>query len=194
VPALREALAIGNVAGWRQQAMAAEVLGYLDMMPAWEDLARHSAHGGDIEVRLSAVRALGRIGARQAAGPVIACLAPGEDPALRAVAARALGMIGDPAGVPALSACLDEPDYWIAHNAAHALAGLGPAGHRELAGAAAAQRPGAGHAREAMATAALARGEAPSLPAGDVPLAGGEAPPTPAGGVPLARARGGGPS
>jgi HEAT repeat protein len=188
VTALRETLAGEDPAASRSQAMAAEVLGLLDEMPAWPDLARHTATG-DLEVRASAVRALGRIGVPQAAGPVLGCLAPGEDPALRAVAARALGMIGNPASGPALAACLDEPDYRIAHNAAQALAKLGPAGYRELAGAAAAERPGADHAREALATAALARGEPQSPAADTVPLARGETPP--AGGARPAPAHGG---
>jgi HEAT repeat protein len=193
VAALRETLAGGRPGGERQQAMAAEVLGLLDETPAWRGLARLSA-AGDLQVRASAVRALGRLGVPQAAGAVTACLARREDPALRAVAARALGMIGDPARAPALAACLDEPDYWIAHNAARALAELGPAGDRELAAAAAGRGPGAGHAREALAMAALARGEPPGAAAESVLMpAAREEPPFAADGrpVPSARAHGG---
>src|SRR5439155_8558665 len=61
VPALREDLAGGR----RQRAMAANVLGLLDEMPAWEGLVENVT-GGDLEVRAKAVRALGRLGLPQA--------------------------------------------------------------------------------------------------------------------------------
>ncbi len=178
VPALREALS-GKAAGGRhQRAMAAEVLGLLDDMPSWTGLAENLA-SADLEVRVSAIRALGRLGMPRAAGPVAGCLAPHEEPALRAVAARALGRIGAPESAPVLAACLDDPNYWVAHNAAEALAQLGPAGERELALAAAGHRPGMMHAREAMARGALARGEPPPTPLAAV--AAGQAAGQPAG-------------
>jgi len=160
VPALREALD-GDGAGRRQRAMAADVLGLLDDMPSWQQLAENVG-AGNLEVRISAVRALGRLGVPQATGPMIACLSPDEETSLRAVAARALGVLGDPQAAPALAACLSDPEYWVAHNSADALAALGLAGVAELERAAGAGGSGAGHAREALARHALAHGELPA--------------------------------
>ncbi len=156
VPGLRAELAGGR----RQRAMAANVLGLLDELPAWEGLVEN-AGSGSVEVRISAVRALGRLGLPQAIGPVTACLRAGEDPALRAAAACALGRIGDPGSTQPLAACLDDPHYWVAHNAAMALAEIGGAGVTALSLAAAGLGSGAAHAREALARRALARGERP---------------------------------
>ena len=160
VPGLRAELAGGR----RQRAMAANVLGLLDELPAWEGLAEN-AGSGSVEVRISAVRALGRLGLPQAIGPVTACLRAGEDPALRAAAAYALGRIGDPRSTAPLAACLEDPHYWVAHNAAMALAGIGGAGVTALSLAAAGLGSGAAHAREALARRALTRGERPPVPA-----------------------------
>ena len=159
VPGLRAELAGGR----RQRAMAANVLGLLDELPAWEGLVEN-AGSGSVEVRTSAVRALGRLGLPQAIGPVTACLRAGEDPALRAAAAYALGRIGDPGSAQPLAACLDDPHYWVAHNAAMALAEIGGAGVTALSLAAAGLGSGAAHAREALARRALARGERPAAP------------------------------
>jgi HEAT repeat protein len=160
VPGLRAELAGGR----RQRAMAANVLGLLDELPAWEGLAEN-AGSGSVEVRTSAVRALGRLGLPQAIGPVTACLHAGEDPALRAAAAYALGRIGDPRSVQPLADCLEDPHYWVAHNAAMALAEIGEAGVTALSLAAAGPGSAAAHAREALARRALARGERPAAPA-----------------------------
>ena len=84
---------------------------------------------------------------------------------LRAAAAHALGRIGDPGSAQPLAACLDDPHYWVAHNAAMALAEIGGAGVTALSLAAAGLGSGAAHAREALARRALARGERPAAPA-----------------------------
>jgi len=160
VPWLRAELAGGR----RQRAMAANVLGLLDELPAWEGLVENTG-SGSVEVRTSAVRALGRLGLPQAIGPITACLHAGEDPALRAAAAYALGRIGDPRSVPPLAACLEDPHYWVAHNAAMALAEIGGPGAIALSLAAAGLGGGAAHAREALARRALARDERPDDPA-----------------------------
>ena len=172
VPGLRAELAGGR----RQRAMAANVLGLLDELPAWEGLVEN-AGSGSVEVRTSAVRALGRLGLPQAIGPVTACLNAGEDPALRAAAAYALGRIGDPRSVHPLAACLEDPHYWVAHNAAMALAEIGGAGVTALSLAAAGLGSGAAHAREALARRALARGERPAAPVRtETPVQGGGSP------------------
>ena len=169
VPGLRAELAGGR----RQRAMAANVLGLLDELPAWEGLVENVG-SGSVEVRASAVRALGRLGLPQAIGPVTACLDAGEDPALRAAAAYALGRIGDPRSAQSLAACLEDPHYWVAHNAAMALAEFGGAGVSALSLAAAGLGSGAAHAREALARRALARGERPAAPARAAPSGQGQ--------------------
>jgi HEAT repeat protein len=163
VPALREALGGPPAGGRRQRAMAANVLGLLDDMPAWKGMVSNIT-SRDLEVRISAVRALGRIGLPQPAEAIAACLRPEEDSDLRAIAASALGLIGDPRAASALAACLGDPQYWVAHNAAGALAELGSAGVAVLAKAASGTGSGAAHAREALARRALSRGE-PLAPA-----------------------------
>jgi HEAT repeat protein len=175
VPGLRAELAGGR----RQRAMAANLLGLLDELPAWEGLVENVG-SGSIDVRASAVRALGRLGLPQAIGPVTACLHPREDPVLRAAAAHALGRIGDPHSAQPLAACLEDPHYWVAHNAAMALAEIGGAGVTELTLAAAGLGSGAAHAREALARRALTRGEWPAapahaaVPAGQLPASHGD--------------------
>ncbi len=168
-PALRRTLESGNPGGGHRRAMAADVLGLLAMMPAWEDLIRY-VRDPELPVRVSAVRALGRLGVPRAADALSPCLAPGEDGELRAVAAHALGRIGDPHSAGPLAACLGDPDYWVAHNAAQALALLGTPGRQALALAAAGNAAGAPHAREALFDARLTRGDAPGVA---VPTAGG---------------------
>ncbi len=190
VPGLRAELAGGR----RQRAMAANVLGLLDELPAWQGLVEN-ASGGSVEVRSSAVRALGRLGLPQAIGPVTACLHPSEDPVLRAAAARALGRIGDPRSARPLAACLDDPHYWVAHNAAMALADIGGAGLTELTLAAAGLGGAAAHAREALARRALARGERPAAPApAAVPAGQAKAGQAPAGQPPAGHAAHAGPA
>jgi HEAT repeat protein len=186
VPALREALSGERAGGRRQRTMAANVLGLLDEMPSWTGMVANLA-SGDLEVRASAVRALGRLGVPQAAEAIAPCLAPDEDPGLRAAAARALGRIGNPDSAPALARCLDDPHYWVAHNAAGALAAMGNAGVAELCRAASGEGRGAAHAREALARRALAHGELPAARA----AAAIPAHPAPGPGAGLAHARGG---
>lgn len=147
-PALRHALQAGPGHG-PERAMAADVLGLLDEMTACPELI-FCLEDPEPGVRESAIQALGRLGMPQATKAVSGCLVPGEDPGVRAAAALALGRIGDRDAVPALTAALADPHYWVAHNAAGALARLGPVGREALAGAAAAGAPGAQHAREAL--------------------------------------------
>jgi len=186
VPALRDALSGERAGGRRQRAMAANVLGLLDEMPSWRGMVENLA-SGDPEVRGSALRALGRLGVPQAAAAVARCLAPDEDPGLRAAAARALGRIGNPDSAPMLARCLDDPHYWVAHNAAGALAAMGSAGVAELSRAASGHGGAAAHAKEALARRALAHGELPpARAAAAVPVH-----PVPGPGAGLAPAHGG---
>jgi HEAT repeat protein len=168
-PVLRKALREDEPGHGPERAMAADVLGLLDEMTAWEELAA-CLDDSVLAVRISAARALGRLGMPRSAPGVIRCLAPGADPDLRAVAARALGRIGDERAVPVLAGCLTAPGYWVAHNSAEALAVLGEPGREALAEAARSGGPAVPYAKEALTLARLvgARRE-PRLPGGREP-------------------------
>jgi hypothetical protein len=154
-PVLRKALGDDGQGREPERAMAANTLGLLDEMTAWEELAACLDDPAPA-VRINAARALGRLGMPRAAPALTRCLADGENPDLRAVAARALGRIGDEHAVPALAGCLTAPGYWVAHNAAEALAALGEPGREALAEAARSGGPAVPYAREALTMAELA--------------------------------------
>jgi HEAT repeat protein len=110
--------------------------------------------GAQVELRIAAARALGRIEARETALALLAAL---SDPEwmVRAQAARSLGRCGGPEAVGPLGARLEDSAWWVRHHAAHALARLGDAGRAELARIA--TRSSDRYARE-MAEQALAAG------------------------------------
>lgn len=93
IPALRDVLRFERRGSLTQRAMAAEVLGLLDAAHAWRELVAE-AMGTDLESRISAVRALGRLGVPDAADAIAYCLRPAEPSALRSTAAHALGGVG----------------------------------------------------------------------------------------------------
>lgn len=78
------------------------------------------------EVRGAAARTLGRLGSRSAVAPLIAAL---RDPEafVRGAAAEALGRLGAvDARDPLLRTVNEDPAWWVAKNAAHALAAMDP--------------------------------------------------------------------
>jgi len=95
-------------------------------------LVRAFARYDDPEVRVEAVRALGRIPADEASVDV--CLAAMDDPAwpTRALAARSLGHLGDRRAIPRLERAMGDRAYWVRHHAGQALATLGQAGQDAL--------------------------------------------------------------
>ena len=84
----------------------------------------------DIELRISAVKALGTLGTR--VETVKALLASSPCWELRAAAANALGMIGSPKGISALEKALTDKSWWVRINSAKALARLGSKGIEAL--------------------------------------------------------------
>jgi len=80
-----------------------------------------------VDVRVAAVRALGRIGGAACAPALIARLADPEWP-VRAQAARALGAAGAAAAIEPLAALLTDRAWWVRRHAAYALLALGEAG------------------------------------------------------------------
>jgi HEAT repeat-containing taxis protein len=96
------------------------------------DAVRALVSHEDPEVRVEAVRALGRIPPDPASVDV--CLAALDDEAwpTRALAARSLGRLGDERAIPRLERGMGDPAYWVRHHAGEALAELGAAGIRAL--------------------------------------------------------------
>jgi HEAT repeat protein len=163
IPALRHAATAPGPPARR--AAAIDLLGLLKDLTAWEIVAGH-LNSPDSSVRLSAVRALGQLGVRQAAEALAATLTAGEEPGVRAAAAWALGRIRDQRGAAALKRSLSDGDHLVAHNAAQALAQLRAPGQLILTEVADGDDTAAGHAREALALGIQASGIRPpaSLP------------------------------
>lgn len=141
-----------TTAGPHARATVVEVLGLsraLRSVPALVDLLWHDEV---LEVRVRALRALGRIGSRAALRPLLSASAPGEATPLRTVAARALGELGDPSATSRLVELLSDRVHQIAHNAAESLLALGRPGRAALREAVErGAEPATGHAREALA-------------------------------------------
>ena len=89
------------------------------------------AASGDPDLRVAAVRALGRIQAIESGMALLGAL---EDEAwqVRAQAARALGVIGATVAIPALAARLGDSSWWVRHHSAYALQRLGHEGQAAL--------------------------------------------------------------
>jgi HEAT repeat protein len=149
-----------------RQAMAIDLLGLLKDLAAWQIVADNVC-SADPQVRLSAVGALGELGLRKAAQTLLGCLTEGSEPSIRSAAAWALGRIRDPGSVAALTECLGDPDYRVAHNAALALAAHGETGEQVLTQMATSDGSSAAHAREALAHGARPAG--PRAPAAQPP-------------------------
>jgi HEAT repeat protein len=150
----------------RVRAVCLGALGLLGATGAARRMARVLAEDEVLDVRIAAAANLGRLGARTALQPLIGALAPDRPAALRAAAARALGDLGAPSAVPALTDLLTDDEFQVAHEAAHSLRRLGPAGVDALRttlaaapgaesadGAHARPSPAASHCQEALALA-----------------------------------------
>jgi HEAT repeat protein len=151
----------------RVRAVCLDALGLLGAAASAGRIARVLRDDDTLDVRVAAAANLGRLGSRGAVDPLLETLRPNRPAALRAAAARALGDLGTPAAVPALAALLTDAEFQVAHEAAHSLRRLGPAGvtalraalDGERAGAHAQPSPAAGHCQEALALASLHDGE-----------------------------------
>jgi HEAT repeat protein len=158
----------------RVRVVCLDALGLLGAAGSVSRMARVLREDTTLEVRVAAATNLGRLGVRSALEPLIGALNLARPAPLRAAAARALGDLGAPAAVPALVAMLNDEEYRVAHEAAHALRRLGRTGVQALrtmldtelaemaaSGGGAHARPSsaAGHAREALALAAIAAPE-----------------------------------
>lgn len=127
---------------WRAAGLAR----HQDAVPVLREVAR----GGEEEERISAVRALGELGAVEASAELLAALA---DPTwqVRAQAATALGRLGDGDAAPDLEHAMADRSWWVRTNAAVALGELGDVGATALERVAAGRDPyAAERAREAL--------------------------------------------
>jgi HEAT repeat protein len=120
----------------------------------------------DLDVRVSAVRALGRVGGTDDVAVLAALTGPAQPTALRRAAVRALGELGHPDATPVLSRLLSDPDIRLAQHSGDALVQLGPPGIRALLEAASGTGPKnpAGSAAAGSLTVARLR-QAPLVPA-----------------------------
>ena len=155
------------------RAVAIEICGLAGAVPASPVLRAALRHDGQIEVRVRAARALGRLGVPDAVADLVAAGGPKQPAALRMVVARALGDIGSPQAVPGLRRMLGAPEHRVAANAAAALARLGGYGVAALRDVAAEGGRAGVEARaglalvdlSARAAAIAAAAHAPAVPA-----------------------------
>jgi HEAT repeat protein len=111
-----------------------------------------------LEVRVAATRALGRLGMGEAI-PALAMSLNDVSWPVRAVAAQALGRLSAAPAIEALAARVSDRSWWVRHHAAYALAAIGGEGHDALAELAARSddRYAREMAREALEFAQAAR-------------------------------------
>ncbi|HEY3216676.1 MAG TPA: HEAT repeat domain-containing protein [Candidatus Eisenbacteria bacterium] len=129
LPTLTLALERG-VGSSRLERAVVEIVGEARHRPARAALERRLS-SGDLELRVAAARALGRLEAVECASSLLAAL---KDPAwpVRAQAARSLGLIRAPIATSALAARLTDASWWVRRHAAYALLELGDEGRAAL--------------------------------------------------------------
>ncbi|MGI9022633.1 MAG: HEAT repeat domain-containing protein [Acidimicrobiales bacterium] len=136
--------------------VAAELLGRLQVLDAFDDLVEVVGLDPSLEVRVRAARALGNLGSPWAVAPLL-CHFHGGPQALRAEAVHAIGRLGAAEAVPDLLLLLVGDNLRLSESAAEALAGIAPLGVAVLEELAADDH----HASTQLARRALA-----GLPAG----------------------------
>ncbi|MEV6601023.1 HEAT repeat domain-containing protein [Actinoplanes sp. NPDC051346] len=154
----------------RVRAVCLDALGLLGATGSVDRVSRILREDTHLDVRVAAAVNLGKLGTRSALEPLTHALRESRPTALRAAAARALGDVGAPAAVPTLVNLLGDDAFQVAHEAAHALRRIGPAGLEALrdvvtaeqsraeaggAGAHAQRSTAACHAEEALALAGV---------------------------------------
>ena len=114
----------------RLERAVIEVIGIGRYRPARAALEIRAA-SGDADLRVAAVRALGRIQAIESGMALLAALED-ETWQVRAQAAKALGAVRATVAIPALSKHLCDSSWWVRHHAAYGLRDLGHEGQAAL--------------------------------------------------------------
>jgi HEAT repeat protein len=129
LPLLAAALERGTGEASMDRAII-ETLGIADHRDAWPQIDRRLREG-DVEQRIAAAKALGRMKIEDSATSLLGAL---QDDAwqVRAQAAWALGQMRAPIALLALPARLTDPAWWVRRHAAYALREFGSDGRREL--------------------------------------------------------------
>ena len=84
-----------------------------------------------LELRVTAARALGRLGMGEAI-PALTLALKDESWPVRAMAAQALGRLSASPAIDALVSCVSDRSWWVRHHAAYALAAIGGDAHDAL--------------------------------------------------------------
>jgi HEAT repeat protein len=85
-----------------------------------------------LELRVTAARALGRLGMEESI-PALMLVLTDESWPVRAMACQALGRLSASPAIDALARCVSDRTWWVRHHAAYALAAIGGDGHDALA-------------------------------------------------------------
>jgi HEAT repeat protein len=101
---------------WLVREIAADTAGKMPESGKTEGKLRVALSDEFWQVRLKAVRSLGKLGSTAAIDQIAECLAH-EQANLRKEAASALGEIGDPRAIPLLKDAIDDPDPEVRKNA-----------------------------------------------------------------------------
>jgi HEAT repeat protein len=109
----------------------------------------------ELEIRISAARALGVVGGAEDVAALTALTGAAQPAALRRAAVQALGELGHPDAAPVLAGLLADRDIRLAQHSGDALIRLGPPGVRALLQAASGTRDPA--AQAAAGSLAIAR-------------------------------------
>jgi HEAT repeat protein len=119
-----------GIGGESLERAAIEALGLMNWRAARPAIERRLT-ASDLELRIAAARALGRLAAIECATSLLAALRD-EAWQVRAQAARSLGLVRAPIAVQPLARRLTDPVRWVRRHAAFALAEMGEDGRRAL--------------------------------------------------------------